>query len=720
MTSTLYSAALAWLLTYAIHSTVLLLLAWGLTRWRRLNPSAAELLWKSAMIGSIVTATVQLQLDVRPTGTFSMGETVVTSAVSSPAPRHASRASDPVGIAMVKREPSPPDIAPTATVVAAADAPAARFTREALIVVAWALVALVLALSYAARRLILSGRIGDRTAIVDGPLFEMLGQLARESRMRSPPRLTCTPRISSPIALGVREICVPGTALTALDAEQQRSMLAHELAHLARRDPVWMALASLVERVLWIQPLNRLARRRIAAAAEYICDDWAVGRTGSGVALARCLAQVAEWIQASPLGVPVAGMAEERSLLVARVARLLEGARPATRSRRVLAVGTLVVLLATVVFAPGVSGRSASEASVTGSSLWAAMVQRSAPPNSTLRDSTKMLDREYVSDLSRGWNVNRGLTNAGSYARAVSLATADGRMIVDDSHRSMSPADSAIVVALIARLKDEDAEVRAAAAHSLGRLEDARAVPALIDVLKDSKPRVRAAAAEALGQFHDVRSIAPLVALLSDANADVKQNALEALSQYEGGVPSAGIVRLLDDADADIRHRAAHLLGQLHDRAASPALARLLHDSNADVRQAAIEALGELRDQAAVSAIVAALSDANAAVRGQALSTLSDLRAPIPEAALAALLRDPVPDVRGKAAELAGERSVVGAVPALRRLLEDANGDVRQHAVEALGNMADAAAYEALRSALTSKDPKVRRAAVEALGERRQ
>src|SRR4029077_15543367 len=103
---------------------------------------------------------------------------------------------------------------------------------------------------------------------------------------------------------------------------------------------------------------------QIATVAEYLCDDWAVRRTGSGVALARCLAQVAEWIQASPLGVPVAGMAEERSLLVARVARLLEGGLPAARSRRVLALAACAVLVATVVIAPSVTGRSARASSV--------------------------------------------------------------------------------------------------------------------------------------------------------------------------------------------------------------------------------------------------------------------------------------------------------------------------------------------------------------------
>ena len=97
-------------------------------------------------------------------------------------------------------------------------------------------------------------------------------------------------------------------------------MLAHELAHLVRRDPQWLVLACLVERAFFFQPLNRLASRGIMESAEYLADDWAAHRSGH-VPLARCLVKVAEWIQASPLGVPMAGMAEERSHLSARVAR---------------------------------------------------------------------------------------------------------------------------------------------------------------------------------------------------------------------------------------------------------------------------------------------------------------------------------------------------------------------------------------------------------------
>jgi HEAT repeat protein/beta-lactamase regulating signal transducer with metallopeptidase domain len=689
MTGSLSSIALAWLLTYAIHSTALLSLAWLVIRLRRWTPAAVELLWKSAMLGGILTAAIQLQLDLRPAGTVSLQRAAETRVVS-PSTRSTNGA-ERAPVDIVESSPAVPAPGPIDAVPAASTP--TRISTEALVVVIWATIALLLALSYAARRMILVGRLGDRAAVADGRLLEMLHELSRGAGLRAAPRLTSTTRISSPIALGVREICIPESAITELDPEQQRSMLAHELAHLARHDPVWMGLASLVERVLWIQPLNRVARRQIARSAEFLCDDWAVRRTGSGVALARCLAQVAEWVQASPLGVPVAGMAEERSLLVSRVARLLEGSTPAARSRRGLAFIAAIVLVATIVVAPGVSSTSAR----------------------TLRAYEPLTLRAYEPQA-------REDARHDTLAIATLIPTPAHGVVADlpatDQPR-LSSADSSVVIALIARLKDEDAEVRKAAAHSLARLGDARAVPGLIAALRDPEAKVRATAAEALGEFEDARAIPALSALLADPSTEVKQSALDALSHFDEGVSSAGVVRLLSDDDAEIRHRAAQLTGKLRDRSASPALARLVRDSNADVRQAALEALGELKDLSAVPAILSALSDANADVRHQALNTLEELRAPIPEATLIGLMKDGNPDVRSKAAELAGERSVIGAIPALKRLLDDGNADVRENAVSALGNIADGSAYEALRGALTSKDAKVRRAAVEALGERR-
>jgi hypothetical protein len=133
-------------------------------------------------------------------------------------------------------------------------------------------------------------------------------------------------------------------------------MLAHELAHVVRRDPAWQLLAAAIESALWFQPLHRLARRGMQEAAEELSDDWAVRHTGSGVHLARCLAEVAAWPdpEASSLASP---MAAGGKLLVRRVQRLLDERERerglwARRWRGLLGAG---LLAAVGLAAPGVS-----------------------------------------------------------------------------------------------------------------------------------------------------------------------------------------------------------------------------------------------------------------------------------------------------------------------------------------------------------------------------
>jgi HEAT repeat protein len=519
-------------------------------------------------------------------------------------------------------------------------------------------VALGTSLYYVARHLILVGRLADRRAVAGGPLSAMLADLKKEVGLHRPVRLTMARTISSPVALGVTEICVPELALSDLTPEQQRSMLAHELAHLARHDSLWLAGASLIERFFFFQPLNRLARRELETSAEFLSDEWAMRKTGSAVALAKCLATVAEWMQASPLGVPVAGFAERRSLLVSRISRLLEEklpSAPASRHGWMLAAGLGVAF--TIAAAPHVTQGAATQDSTT-------------PPSHSAAKGTQ-------------------------------------------------GQDTTVGPALIARLKDEDAGVRRAAAQSLGQLGDRRAVQPLIGILNDPEADVRRSVVEALAQLEDPSAIGPIAGLLKDPDTDVKKEALSALGHFDQKIPTAGVVELLDDPSADVRHEAVDLLQNVHDKSAAPAIAKLIHDPSSDVREAVISALGNLGDQSSASAITAALADGNADVRQQALNAIENLHAPLPEATLISLMKDANGDVRERAARLAGQRSVVAAIPTLRALIADPKKDVREAATEALGNIADPAARAALQAALNSPDPNVRRAAAEALGQDR-
>jgi len=648
----------AWLLTYLIHSTVLLGLVWLVTRRRRLEPAVSELLWKVALLAGLVTGTIQSRLQLSPPAAVTL-----PAASLPPAPTVGEPGIVPSGESPV--HPTTSTTSRTSTTTTAVPLIAVLF---------WGVIALASSLYYVARRLILVGRLADRRPVTDGPLAATLAELRRTTGYRGRVHLTMARTISSPVALGLSEICVPELALSELGAEQQRSMLAHELAHLARHDSLWLVGASLIERVFFFQPLNRLARRELETTAEYLSDEWAMRKTGSAVSLAKCLATVAEWIQASPLGVPVAGLAERRSLLVARIARLLDGRLPQSpASRRGWAVLAALGVAATVAAAPRVA----------------------SPP------------------------VPLSVPERGDDVRSPSPEGRGGQGVRTRTERGSGGEDTTVVNALIARLKDENAGVRRAAAQSLGQLGDIRAVPPLIAVLADSDGEVRSAAVDALADLEDPRAIGPIAGLLKDPVTEVKRNALGALSHWEQGVPTAPVVALLDDGDADVRHQAVDLLEHLHARSAGSAVARLIHDPSADVRTAVVQALGNLREQSGIAAITEALGDPNADVRQAALGALNDLRAPIAEATLLNLMKDQNADVRQRAAELAGERSVVAAIPQLRRLIDDPRGDVREAATEALGHLADPAARQALQAALQSPDPKVRRAAAEALGQNR-
>jgi predicted phosphoribosyltransferase len=80
----------------------------------------------------------------------------------------------------------------------------------------------------------------------------------------------------------------------------------------------------------------------------------------------------------------------------------------------------------------------------------------------------------------------------------------------EEPERVREPA----VESRIAALRDEDKEVREAAAEALGMIRDTRAVDVLIPALGDEDWDVRQRAAYALGQIGDPRAAAPLRAAL--------------------------------------------------------------------------------------------------------------------------------------------------------------------------------------------------------------
>jgi beta-lactamase regulating signal transducer with metallopeptidase domain len=334
--------AAAWLLTYVVHSTVIVLIVWVVTSLPRVTDTVREVIWKFALVGGLVTASVQTAVVREPLG----GQWKLSSRTPAPA--------GPVRIA-VRAESAAAErrfvyARPSGTQWSAA------------LLIAWLTTSGAALLWLSTRHSRTLRALGDRTSLDGTNVRASLDALLVRTAVSKRITLTCSASITSPVALSGNEICLPRQALLELTPNEQEGMLAHEVAHLVRRDPQWLVVARVIETLLFMQPLNRLARHRLQEVAEFLCDDWAVSRVREPITLAKCLAAVAEWVARAPRVrvprlEPMSAMVEvSGSPLVRRVGRIL-GARqaPHARTPRFAFAASACVLLAFIAVAPRVS-----------------------------------------------------------------------------------------------------------------------------------------------------------------------------------------------------------------------------------------------------------------------------------------------------------------------------------------------------------------------------
>lgn len=346
---------LAWLLTYSLHSMLFLGLAWlAAQRLAGRRARLEEAMWRFALVAALVTATVQLAAGWEPVaGRWTLDAPPAASAVEAAA-RPA-----PSGAMPVRGLPVSPPAPAEFSQKLLPSLSSWPFDLRPIVLGLWACGALFLCLGWTGSYLRLKRRLRARPEVVGGGMFTLMRQLSGDLDLAPPVRLTCSSRVAVPVALGLGrpEICVPPRAISHLEPEQQEGMLAHELAHLVRRDPFWLAFSRLVAGALFFQPLNWVACRRLRELSERLCDEWAVERTGRPLSLARCLAEVAGWsVRSSAAPLPVPSMADRPSSLARRIRHLLDDSPAPEHRVRPLWVGAgmLVLLAAVAVVAPGV------------------------------------------------------------------------------------------------------------------------------------------------------------------------------------------------------------------------------------------------------------------------------------------------------------------------------------------------------------------------------
>lgn len=691
------AALVSWLLTYLVHSTILLSAA-AVIAWRFAEHRAwLDLVWKAAVIGPIVSATLQPGIATAPIGgRWSIADEAAISETSAAVLPNALRV-EPAAIAddiaspmRARRDTSTP-VSDTTPASPSRESVFSRIVRRwpALVALSWLGIAIIAVGRYLVRLRAVYKILGEATPVRVDP-----GDTAPGIA------LGVSERCRVPIALAGRRIVVP-QRFFALDPDQQRAALAHETAHVVRRDPEWLVAIELLTRAFFFQPLHRLARAGVRAAAECLCDQWAIRQTQSPLALAKCLSEVAAWSDGDRLPAGVSAMARNDSALIHRVNRILNGGTESVWRPRAWWLAIPIALVS--VAAPRVTASHMSEVvkervsapleqqrpDQTPAEIAAARAQLqvippanpAAPLDDRWRWALTEASRRRLSDF---WVVYMFVTPIVGDGQVMSDTLdgnnwlTDGRLASAGTHLAM--LDSAVML--------EGGKVAVLLHYRGGAIDRAGYRSAALGFDFGRTPVFW------LGHATESQSFARVRALFDQVRGERLQTEMIELASIHS------------DSNAVI-----------------PFLTSVVQSSRpAALRSEAAEGFEHHNDPRSVQVLLrAARTDPAAEVRSEAAETIGDVQTPASIDALTELVeQSPDPDVRREAAEAFEHQPPARAIRAIEQIVAAiTEEDVVNEAIEALGELDDPGVVTLLEKiANTHQNVTVQREAVETLGDR--
>jgi beta-lactamase regulating signal transducer with metallopeptidase domain/predicted nucleic acid-binding Zn-ribbon protein len=178
-------------------------------------------------------------------------------------------------------------------------------------------------------------RLTQRAADVTDPAWrEAADTIGARLALRRPARVLMSGAVRTPMAGGVWRpvIFLPADAAS-WTAERRDVVLAHELSHIARRDPLRHLAARFAVACYWFHPLAWLAARQSSLAREQACDEAVLALGVRPSDYARVLLDLADTMAPSRRAATALLMVE-RSLLETRLMSILDHRPRPSRLRR--------------------------------------------------------------------------------------------------------------------------------------------------------------------------------------------------------------------------------------------------------------------------------------------------------------------------------------------------------------------------------------------------
>jgi beta-lactamase regulating signal transducer with metallopeptidase domain len=180
---------------------------------------------------------------------------------------------------------------------------------------------------------------------------EMLYELARKLQLKRPVAILESLRIQTPLVIGHFKplVLVPAGLLAGLSIDQVEAILAHELAHVYRRDYLLNLIQTLIEVVFYFNPGVWWISSCIRVEREYCCDDIAVALCNNNkLEYAKALVSIKEMSPGFTPSLAMAALRRKKHLLT-RVQRILhQPINTSDMSEKIMVTALLAFVLLTL------------------------------------------------------------------------------------------------------------------------------------------------------------------------------------------------------------------------------------------------------------------------------------------------------------------------------------------------------------------------------------
>ena len=474
-----------------------------------------------------------------------------------------SRASPPTGDAQ-----DPPPVA-VAIPAAGEGATRAPLDLTAALASAWAAIALLLG----ARRAwaeVAAARLIARARPPVPALASRIAKVTSACGMEHVP-IVVTDETACPAVAGLMHpaIILPASAGAWTDA-QLAAILAHELAHVNRRDCLVNLVGDVTAALYWCNPFAHLVARRIRVEAERACDDAVLRGNGDPDAYALTLLDLTRALQgARPL--PRAATAVARpSELESRVLALLHTrATPPPLGRSLtwvlasVAVAVALPVAAATVVAAEPKGEEGGEAAVAAMAAHQTDPETDAPATADER-LPLAVDPARLRAASARALAGPDSAFATRLVEALSHVPKHDRDLIRDraAWALLQTRGTDLIGPVLDSLASRDWRVQAYAAWTMGIARERRAVPRLLELVGHPVWRLRAMAAFALCWIPDRRAPEIMVAALQDSAWQVRMEAVEYLGSMPEHPYDDTIRKSLGDRHVAVRRAAAQALNR--------------------------------------------------------------------------------------------------------------------------------------------------------------